>query len=101
MTKRLEMRERSPVNTSVRPSLKYSCFGSSLMLTKGKTTREGLSGNGSAGDCVSGVGVEGEGVIGGRDPYHRRPQVITSSATLTAVRRYVGRRAMMASHLVP
>src|SRR4029078_9345910 len=61
MTKRLEIRERSPVNTSVRPSLKYSCLGSSLMLTNGSTTSEGLSGSGR--DWVLGVGgwVLGEG----------------------------------------
>src|SRR5262249_28845370 len=49
MTKSLEILERSPVSTSVRPSLKYSCSGSWLILTKGSTTIEGLFGNGKAG----------------------------------------------------
>src|SRR5215510_84205 len=50
MTKRLEIRDRVVVRSSVRPSLKYSCSGSWLILTKGRTRREGLSGSGKAGD---------------------------------------------------
>src|SRR5438128_1316347 len=46
MTNRLEILERSPVSTSVSPSPRYSCPGSPLMLTKGSTTMEGLSGKG-------------------------------------------------------
>src|SRR5438128_541332 len=47
------------MRSSVIPSLKYSCFGSSLMLTKGRTAIEGLSGNCRAGaggvaTCVGG-----------------------------------------------
>src|SRR5262245_41904048 len=90
MTNRLEILDRSLVNTSVRPSLKYSCLGSSLMFTNGRTTMEGLSGKGSAGDCASGVCVIEVGEIGGRDAYHRMPQVMTSSATLAAIHRYIG-----------
>src|SRR5581483_8833130 len=47
MTNRLKIRERAFVSSAVMPSLKYSCLGSSLRLTKGNTTIEGLSGNGS------------------------------------------------------
>ena len=54
MTNRLEILERSPVRTSVRPSLKYSWSGSLLMFTNGSTMMEGLSGKGSA-DWVLGV----------------------------------------------
>src|SRR5215468_9652877 len=46
MTKRLESWERSLVRSSVMPSLKYSCLGSSLRFTNGSTTIEGLSGKG-------------------------------------------------------
>src|SRR5262245_22471283 len=62
MTKRLEILERSPVRTSVRPSLKYSCSGSLLMLTKGNTTIDGLSGNGSATGAASGLSAESWGL---------------------------------------
>src|SRR5690349_433976 len=47
MTNRLDMRERPLVRSSVMPSLKYSCFGSSLIFVKGSTMIEGLSGRGS------------------------------------------------------
>src|SRR5215831_3959886 len=57
MTNRLEIFERAEVRSSVSPSLKYSCLGSSLMLTNGSTTMEGLSGNGSAG-CTSVLSTE-------------------------------------------
>src|SRR5215831_19507441 len=39
--------------SSTTPSEKYSCFGSSLMLTNGSTAIEGLSGSASAGLCAS------------------------------------------------
>jgi hypothetical protein len=42
------------VMSSVIPSLKYSCLGSSLMLVNGITTIEGLSGSGNGG-CASRV----------------------------------------------
>jgi hypothetical protein len=51
MTKRSGSLERAVVRSSVIPSLKYSCLGSSLMLAKGNTAIEGLSGNGSTGFC--------------------------------------------------
>src|SRR5262245_2033087 len=65
MTKRLVILERSPVRTSVRPSLKYSCSGSLLMLTKGNTTIEGLSGNGSATGAASVLSAESWALSGG------------------------------------
>src|SRR5215475_15362719 len=61
MTKRLESWERSLVRSSVMPSLKYSWSGSLLRLTKGRTTREGLLGKGSAGACSEGIVAEGGG----------------------------------------
>src|SRR5689334_21924848 len=91
MTKRLEVLERSPVSTSVSPSLKYSWSGSLLMFTNGSTTSEGLSGNGSAGSGASDVWGKERGTIGGRDPYHRMPLVRTSSVTPAAIHRYEGR----------
>ena len=48
MTKKAEIFERSVMIFSVIPSLKYSCFGSSLMFTKGSTAMDGLSGKGYA-----------------------------------------------------
>ena len=44
--KRFDICERSVIRSSVMPSAKYSCSGSPLILTKGKTTIEGLSGSG-------------------------------------------------------
>ena len=44
MTNNPESFERSVMRSSVIPSLKYSCSGSPLMLTKGSTAMEGLSG---------------------------------------------------------
>jgi len=40
MTKRPEIWDKSVIRASVGPSLKYSCFGSSLMLTKRRTSRQ-------------------------------------------------------------
>src|SRR4029078_7181577 len=88
MTKRLEIRERSPVNTSVRPSLKYSCSGSLLMFTKGSTTSDGLSGKGSDGGWASDVGDEERGGRDGRDPYHSMLKVATRSTTPAVIHRY-------------
>src|SRR2546425_12831539 len=59
MTNKLESLERSPVSTSVRPSLKYSCSGSLLRFTNGSTTMEGLSGNASAEVCSEGATAGG------------------------------------------
>src|SRR5216684_6036753 len=63
MTNRSGSLERAVVKSSVMPSLKYSCCGSSLMLAKGNTAMEGLSGNGRAGTCAGGMDAEG---VGGR-----------------------------------
>src|SRR5512139_3963129 len=48
MTKIRGVLERAVIISSVIPSLKYSCFGSSLILAKGSTAIEGLSGRGNA-----------------------------------------------------
>src|SRR5712691_4694596 len=63
MTNRSGSLERAVVKSSVMPSLKYSCLGSSLMLEKGNTAIEGLSGNGRAGGCAGGMEADG---VGGR-----------------------------------
>ena len=49
ITKSCRTFESAVMISSVNPSLKYSCFGSSLIFSKGNTAIEGLSGNGSAG----------------------------------------------------
>src|SRR6266851_7248286 len=61
MTKRSGSLERAVVKSSVMPSLKYSCLGSSLMLAKGRTAIEGLSGMGRAGVCAEGMDADGAG----------------------------------------
>src|SRR4030065_2055031 len=48
MTKSRGALERAVMISSVIPSLKYSCCGSSLMFTKGRTAIEGRSGSGKA-----------------------------------------------------
>src|SRR6187200_3684596 len=53
--------DKLEIITSVRPSLKYSCSGSLLIFTKGKTTMEGLSGSGSA--CGAAVLRTEDGVL--------------------------------------
>src|SRR6266852_6121257 len=63
MTNRTGSLERAVIRSSVMPSLKYSCLGSSLMLVNGSTAIEGLSGNGKAGDGVVGIDAV---VVGGR-----------------------------------
>jgi hypothetical protein len=47
MTKSERNRESSVMMSSVMPSEKYSCSGSSLMLVKGSTAMDGLSGSAS------------------------------------------------------
>src|SRR5262249_20899785 len=83
MTKRLEIFERSPVSTSVRPSLKYSCSGSPLRFTNGSTMREGLSGKGSA-DWV--LGVKGWVPEIGREKYWTATITPTRSPRLMTIR---------------
>ena len=48
MTKNQRTRERAVMISSTIPSAKYSCSGSPLMLVKGKTATDGLSGRGGA-----------------------------------------------------
>ncbi len=48
MTKRPGSRDSVVMMFSVSPSLKYSCSGSPLMLSKGSTAMDGLSGSGKA-----------------------------------------------------
>src|SRR5262249_40480134 len=90
MTKRLEILERSPVRVSVRPSLKYSWSGSLLMLTKGRTTIEGLSGKGSAG-CTAVLRAESGGASGDREKYRTAPTVAARSMNPTTSHRRAGR----------
>src|SRR6266536_1360071 len=63
MTNSPESLERSVMRSSVMPSLKYSCSGSPLRLTKGSTAIEGLSGNANAGWVL---GVRGWVLGGGK-----------------------------------
>src|SRR5579864_7889590 len=63
MTKRFGSLEREVIRSSVMPSLKYSWSRSPLMLVKGNTAIEGLSGNGRAGSCAGGMDADG---VGGR-----------------------------------
>src|SRR5882672_9958776 len=48
MTKSQRMRESAVMISSTMPSAKYSCSGSPLILAKGSTAIDGLSGSGSA-----------------------------------------------------
>src|SRR5260370_21363817 len=63
MKKRSGSLERAVIRSSVMPSLKYSWSRSPLMLVKGSTAIEGLSGNGRAGGCAGGMDADG---VGGR-----------------------------------
>src|ERR1700738_4077180 len=47
MTKSQRMRESAVMISSTMPSAKYSCSGSPLMLAKGSTAIDGLSGSGN------------------------------------------------------
>jgi len=49
MTNSQRMRDSAVMISSTMPSAKYSCSGSPLILAKGSTAIDGLSGNGSAG----------------------------------------------------
>src|SRR5262249_38476107 len=55
MTKSQRMRLSAVMISSTIPSAKYSCSGSPLILAKGNTAMDGLSGSGSAGGA--GVGA--------------------------------------------
>src|SRR5215510_707172 len=90
MTKRLEILERSPVRVSVRPSLKYSWSGSLLMLTKGRTTIEGLSGKDSAG-CTGVLRAESGGLNGKREKYRTVPTIAAKSMSPTTSHGRAGR----------
>jgi hypothetical protein len=56
MTKSHRMRESAVMISSTIPSAKYSCSGSPLILAKGSTAIEGLSGSGST--RAPSIGVE-------------------------------------------
>src|SRR6266851_4075906 len=53
MTKSQRMRESAVMISSTMPSAKYSCSGSPLILAKGSTAIDGLSGSGSAGGSAA------------------------------------------------
>ena len=48
MTNKPDSLDKSVIKSSVMPSTKYSCAGSSDMLVKGSTAMDGLSGKGKA-----------------------------------------------------
>src|SRR6266849_325242 len=79
MTKRSGSLERAVVKSSVMPSLKYSCLGSSLMLANGRTAMDGLSGKVRAGVCIEGMDADG---VGGRN---ERCCTTRTVATLIAI----------------
>ncbi len=64
MTNSSGILERAVVRSSVMPSLKYSWLRSPLMLAKGKTAIEGLSGSARAATCAEGIDAA---VFGGRN----------------------------------
>jgi len=51
MTNNQGERDNAVIMSSVMPSEKYSCSGSPLILIKGKTAMEGLSGSGKSACC--------------------------------------------------
>src|SRR5712692_1514698 len=63
MTKRSGSLDRAVIRSSVMPSLKYSWSRSPLMLVKGKTAIDGVSGKERAGGCAGGMDADG---VGGR-----------------------------------
>jgi hypothetical protein len=65
MTKSQRMRESAVMISSTMPSAKYSCSGSPLILAKGSTAIDGLSGSGSTGGAVG--WTAGVSPAGGRD----------------------------------
>src|SRR5438094_463025 len=68
MTKSQRMRESAVMISSTIPSTKYSCSGSPLMLAKGNTAIEGLSGSGSAAHRIDDAGkFHQHAVAGGLD----------------------------------
>src|SRR6516225_1276544 len=54
MTKSQRIRESAVIISSTMPSAKYSCSGSPLMLAKGNTAIDGLSGRGKVADALIG-----------------------------------------------
>jgi hypothetical protein len=53
MTKSQRMRDSAVMISSTMPSAKYPCSGSPLMLAKGSTAIDGLSGSGNAGGSAA------------------------------------------------
>src|SRR5262245_50801109 len=80
MTNRPESLESSVMRSSVMPSAKYSCFGSSLMLAKGNTAMEGRS------DGIGGTVVLGDGgpVSSCQGCVHASAPAIRASTTTAA-----------------
>jgi hypothetical protein len=56
-------REIAVVISSTMPSAKYSCSGSPLILAKGSTAIDGLSGSGNAAGGTVSCSVAGDGPI--------------------------------------
>ena len=63
ITKSQRIRERAVMISSTMPSAKYSCSGSPLILAKGRTAIDGLSGSGNAIGGVVGCSVVNEGTM--------------------------------------
>src|SRR5712671_1477331 len=93
MTNKLEILERSPVSTSVRPSLKYSWSESLLILTKGRTMSEGLSGSGSAAGAAWVLGV-GCWVLGARRERDQKIATARTTSTNPAINGLYARRTL-------
>src|SRR5512136_2017798 len=62
MTNSLGTLERAVMISSVIPSQRNSCFGSSLIFTKGNTAIEGTSGNGNAIFSLDAISSGGAGL---------------------------------------
>src|SRR5208283_4784077 len=60
MTKSQRMRESAVMISSTMPSTKYSCSGSPLILAKGSTAIDGLSGSGSVAGIGQGLDPRGD-----------------------------------------
>src|SRR5512143_483386 len=64
MTNREEIFDRDVMISSVNPSVKYSCFGSPVMFSNGRTAMEGLSGSGNDVFSVRKEKIPGEEIVG-------------------------------------
>ena len=91
MTNRLEILDRSVMMSSVIPSLKYSCSGSLLILVKGKTAIEGLSGAGKAGASAADSVSEGEDSWG--EKVLKTSTLVPTTSTTTMASAAIGQPA--------